>query len=347
MNSNKKIAVCLPTYNESENIVLITQKLDRYLTKYSDKYNCIIVNADNNSIDGTNQLFKETKTSTKKITLLSGDKGKGNNLINYFNWCKENNIDYGITIDADVTSMTSDWIDKYLKSLIVDGSDYVAPIYRRSRYEGSTTNHFAFPVVYGFTGKYIRQPIAGDFAFNKKFIDIINKQEINDSIKQYGIDIFMTLTACCNNLKIDQIELGKKVHKPSYTKMEKMFVEVMDAALFVMNNYNINREYSDDIKINDCFLKTRTFKHKTQAIEMNKKYEIKNIDINKQWINQLVTIINDVNSIDKTKYDSIKQEFIYKATSFWLDAERISTIECENRIVNQAKQIRKIILEGE
>jgi len=50
----------------------------------------------------------------------------------------------------------------------------------------------------------------GNLLFNKRFIELIVKQPVNDSIKKYGIGIFMTLTACCNFLNISQISLGKK-----------------------------------------------------------------------------------------------------------------------------------------
>lgn len=42
------------------------------------------------------------------------------------------------------------WIKRFLDPLIENGCDYVTPLYKRSRYEGSTTNHFAFPLIYDY-----------------------------------------------------------------------------------------------------------------------------------------------------------------------------------------------------
>lgn len=188
---NKKIAVCIPSFNESHIIKLTLKKVDQELKKYMAKgYEVIIVNIDNNSPDKTSNIFIETKTECPKSSIITYEGGKGTNVLRFFKYCQENTIDYAVTIDADVKSMKSNWISKFLKPLLNDNYDYITPIYMRSRYEGSTTNHFAFPLVYAITGKPIRQPIAGDFAFNKKFIDIIVNSPINNAVKHYGIDIF-------------------------------------------------------------------------------------------------------------------------------------------------------------
>lgn len=63
MQSKSKLFVCLPSYNEADNISNITKKVDRALKKSQKKYECIIINADNRSKDGTNEIFNATNTS--------------------------------------------------------------------------------------------------------------------------------------------------------------------------------------------------------------------------------------------------------------------------------------------
>ena len=65
----KKIAVCLPSYNESENISNITLIVDKALKKYNN-YETYIVNADSASTDSTNEIFNNTLTESKKISLI-------------------------------------------------------------------------------------------------------------------------------------------------------------------------------------------------------------------------------------------------------------------------------------
>lgn len=56
----KKIAICLPSFNECKNIQFVTKVINEGLKKYNKNFECYIVNADNNSPDNTNKLFKGT-----------------------------------------------------------------------------------------------------------------------------------------------------------------------------------------------------------------------------------------------------------------------------------------------
>ena len=349
MNSKKKIAVCLPSYNESENIINITKKIDKYLKKYSSDFDIYIVNCDNNSSDHTNDLFNSVDTNSKKISIIYPEKGKGYNLLNFFKFARDNKIDYALTIDSDVVSLEQQWVDSFLTALINDKYDYVVPIYKRSRFEGSTTNHFAFPLVYSITGYKIRQPIAGDFGFNKKFIECIYNKPYNHSITQYGIDIYMTLIACCNQLKIKQIKLKEKKHNPSYSKIENMFLEVLDASIFTLRNICDHhfKFHSDNLEFNNdymCISKNRSFKHKKRALELNSIYHINGIDVETEWILAMARILTNINDdIDPNYYLSL---FIDRATKFWLKAQYMSAIDCEKIIINQANQIRDFCCKG-
>ena len=335
----KKIAICLPSYNESNNISNITLIVDEALKKYSN-YDTYIVNADSASTDSTNEIFNNTLTSSKKVSLISDKKGKGINLLNFFKFCEKENIDYAMCVDSDLLSITTKWISKMLDEMIIRKADYVIPIYKRSRYEGSTTNHFAFPLVYATTGFFIRQPIAGDFGFNKKFIKVINKQKYTNSTMQYGIDIFMTLTACNNNLNVHQILLDKKIHSPSFNKMENMFIEVLDSALhFLKNNKIVYHDLNCDFDLCSNILKSRTFKHKNSALEIKKKYLINNIDVEQEWINIMINIVNNPNCYNSDDYDYIRKIFINRAVDFWMKSQYISSNSCENEILNQCYKI--------
>ena len=173
-----------------------------------------------------------------------------------------------------------------------------------------------------------------------KFIKIINRQPINKAIMQYGIDIFMTLTACYNNLKVSQIELGRKIHNPSYNKMENMFLEVLDAAVFTINkNDNYVLKANSKIIENNSFLSTRKFNHKNRAIELNEQYKIDNVDISKEWVDCMQKLLKNIKDGNHIDYSDIQKKFIYRATTFWLNAEKISSNECERLIINQTKNI--------
>lgn len=342
----KKIAVCIPSYNESHIISDTLRKVDQELIKYQSKgYEVIIINYDNDSPDKTSEIFKNTNTQCPKKSIINKKKGKGINLLKFFKYCHDNDIDYAITLDADVKSMKPNWITKFLEPLILEDYDYVTPIYKRSRYEGSTTNHFAYPIIYATTGYSIRQPIAGDFSFNKNFINTILKYPTCLETEKYGIDIFMTLIACYNNLKITQIKLDKKLHNPSYNKMENMFQEVLKSFLYTWSNLEFNPQLitNKNIENYDCIISSRKFSHKKKAKEMldtySQKISIKDIDIETLWIDKLYNLITNPNSIKEKELEEILNIFIIRATSFWLKSEKMSAANCELEIKQQTEKL--------
>ena len=320
----KKVAICLPSYNESHNIQNITKLIDQDLSALNKEYEFTIVNCDNSSPDETSKLFLDTKTITPKVSILTKNLGKGENLYRFFLYCKENDIDYAITIDSDTESYEDNWIHKFLSTL-ESGYDFVCPTYQRRLEEGNTTNHFAVYAIYYLYGIFLRQPIGGDYGFNKKFIDIILKKELTPNIKKYGIDIFMVITAISNNLRLKEVSLGRKVHGPSYYKMDKIFYQVL------MGFIDSYQEKEIPTKRKRIYYQPFILKHKKWEYMgyFNQKYqdlltyfnytEKDYKKIKKEWIDELIYFFHNVKIIDEEYIDRIQKLFQLRAISFWLE----------------------------
>ncbi len=222
------VVVGIPSYNESKTIRHVTEVAGKGLSKYFPDVRSIIVNCDNNSPDDTKGAFLSAETSVPKkyISTPEGVKGKGNNFWNLFNFCRDVDAKITIVVDADLRSIEPEWI-KYLGYPIQDGYDYVTPFYSRHQFDGTITNHLCYPLVFSLTGLDIRQPIGGEFAFSPKLCSYWLEQPWNDMIRQYGIDIFMSLNALFGGFKVCQAGLGRKVHNASSPKLGAMFEEVV------------------------------------------------------------------------------------------------------------------------
>jgi hypothetical protein len=133
-------------------------------------------------------------------------------------------------VDADLKSITQEWVD-YLLKPVYEGYDFVTPLYSRHQFDGSITNHICFPVVFGMLSLDIRQPIGGEFAFSQKLMDHWLKQKWTEHIRHYGVDMFMTLHAVLGGYKICQSGLGTKIHKSSSPKLGLMFEQVTETLL--------------------------------------------------------------------------------------------------------------------
>jgi len=234
--SNKySVVVGIPSYNESDSISYVTKIVDQGLGEYFPDKKSIIVNVDNNSPDNTKEAFLDTTTRIEKkyISTAHGIRGKGNNILNLFNFAIQVRAEVVIIVDADLKSITKEWIE-YLGRPVADGYDYVTPLYSRHQFDGTITNHICYPVMFGMLSMDIRQPIGGEFAFSPKLIKHLLKQSWTESTKQYGIDIFMSLNAVLGGFKICQSGLGTKIHKASAPKLGIMFEQVIDTLLTVL-----------------------------------------------------------------------------------------------------------------
>lgn len=379
-----KIAVCLPSLNEAANIASITHIVDQGLSEIILKYpyvNAEILNFDSNSIDQTPQIFQQTYThALKQSFIVTNGLGKGRNILDFCEYVINNDIEYCLTIDSDIKSATPAWIVSLLTPLLSGYADYVTPVYKRSRFEGSSTNHFAVPFIFAITGQLIRQPIAGDFGFTKKIAKVFlqNKLLFDPIIEHYGIDIFMSISAINANARIEQINLDKKIHAPSFHKLEYMFPQIASTALLCKKQFNNPKskiETTESIEIN--ILENLEFLHKDEANKMKKNAlsilkELKDykwcsanlienylqssaleipsevqmstlwIDILQEWIIYYQEV-SDINSIQKAG-NELLPFFVLRAVNFWIWSESVSIVQIENAILEQAYQLRNILI---
>ena len=368
-----KIAVCIPTLNEQDTIANTANIIDVGLAKYYKDSEAMIVNSDNDSKDNTRANFLSTPTLSQKVYLKTHDIGKGNNILNFLKFCQKNNIDYAAMIDSDVKSLKPIWIKKLLNATIKQGFDYVTPVYRRNRFEGSTTNHFAMPIIYTFFGKVIRQPIGGEFAFNKKYIEYIIKQPVIDSTLQYGIDIFMTIHAIGGRFSIKEVELGKKIHNPSFTKIRFMPRQVMKSALEALSHYQPSKNGNGRIIFDRHGIdKSRVFKHKEEAKKMlveslkslmsEQKRIVKTINSTSGEVKFLrgetsvrqdcwpVILLEALSiSLSKHNYDQIGEAlsiiFLPRTIRLWFWSINQSADNVEKDIIDQAVETRRLFVQ--
>ncbi|MBR9676331.1 glycosyl transferase [Candidatus Woesearchaeota archaeon] len=224
------LIVGIPSYCEADSIRYVVEQVDKGLTKYFPNHKTLIVNCDNDSPDGTRRVFLETPTNNQKyyVSTPPGLKGKGRNFYNLFLLTQKLGAKGVIVVDADLTSITPEWI-KHLGGQVMEREyDFVSPLYLRHKYDGTITNHLVYPLVFSLLGKNIRQPIGGDFAFSTKLASHWLSQEWKESTHMYGIDNFMTLHALIADFKVCQTGLGSKDHKPSAPKLGPMFLQVID-----------------------------------------------------------------------------------------------------------------------
>ena len=224
------LAVGIPSYNEADTIGFVVDQVARGLERHYPELQTAIINADNFSEDQTKTVFLNMVSGRIPRVYLStprGVRGKGNNLLNLFRYLAPYQPKAVVVVDADLHSITPGWTSSLAKP-VLDGYDFVAPLYSRNEYDGTITNHLCYPLIYGLLGKDLRQPIGGDFAFSGRLMNYWLTRKWRRNTCQYGVDIFMTCEALLGNFRVAQAVLGAKIHKASAPKLGRMFTQVVD-----------------------------------------------------------------------------------------------------------------------
>ncbi len=237
-----EMVVCIPSYNEADSISYPTEQASKGLSRYFADRSSVIINCDNNSPDNTRQVFLDTPTEVPKIYLSTppGVKGKGNNFRNLFRKVVELKAKAVVVVDADLKSITPEWI-KHLGEPLFQGFSYVAPLYVRHKYDGTITNGISYPVTRALYGRRVRQPIGGDFGFSGKLGKVyLESQFWDESVANFGIDIWMTTLAINQKVPICQSFMGRpKIHrtKDPGTHLGPMFRQVVGTIFSMMEPF--------------------------------------------------------------------------------------------------------------
>jgi hypothetical protein len=143
-------------------------------------------------------------------------------------------------VDADLRSITPEWFDLLLRPVLDGGFDYVAPYYKRHKYDGTITNSIIYPLTRALYGRRVRQPIGGDFGISGRLARRFLSRDVwSTDVARYGIDIWMTTTAIAENFRVCQSYLGAKIHdaKDPGSDLSAMLVQVVGSVFSLMETY--------------------------------------------------------------------------------------------------------------
>ncbi len=366
-----EIVVGLASYNEADSIDYPTKQASMGLKKYYGDKTSAILNCDNCSPDGTEKVFMGTETEVPKIFITTppDTPGKGYNFENMFRKVIELDTDILICLDADLLSITPEWV-KYFAEPVLAGYDFVNPVYSRHKYDGTITNNICYPIIYGLFCKNVRQPIGGDFAMSGRFVKHCIQQPWHRTTEEYGIDIFLTMNSIVGDFKTCCTGLGAKVHKPSAPKLGPMFIQVVSTAFMtVLRNFDKWKDLSEveeqklfglkemdppqDLTIDrsaiekqarDGFSQNQAQLEKTLSAELYREFSAMfnggTIDITaEQWVQTVYDMIAAFKVADDKQQlvESLKGLYFGRALAFMNKTWEMSSEEAEVEILEQAK----------
>ncbi len=249
------IVIGIPSYNNADTIGRVIKAAELGLAKYFPKNKGVILVSEGGSVEDTlsaidalqdkyyfeNAFITKPEFETKILgTKYVGASGKGTAIKAILEAAKILNAKAGCMLDSDLRSISPEWIELLITPVIKKGFGLVTPYYSRHKYDGTITNMIAYPLTWSLYGRRVRQPIGGDFGFSLELIESLLAKDVwGTDIARFGIDIWMTTVAICENLKICQSYLGAKIHddKDPGKDLSPMFKQVVGTIFSLMEIY--------------------------------------------------------------------------------------------------------------
>lgn len=236
------VVVAIPSFNEADTIGYVAEQVSKGLVDFFGNQQCVLVNCDNHSTDGTKQAFFDAPGEVPKIYLSTppDQRGKGNNLRNLFARIRDLQAQVGIVVEADVRNLAPQCI-RNLGEPVLRGAGYVCPLYVRHKYEATLTSSIVYPLTRCLYGRRVRQPTSGDFGFKAQLVDsFLDSPVWTEAVAHSGVDIWMTTTALNARMPICQSFMGSpKLHrtKDPSAQLNGSFHQVVGTVFDLMAAY--------------------------------------------------------------------------------------------------------------
>ena len=212
------IVVGIPCYNNDSTIAYVVDMVSEGIAQHFPDLRAVIIISDGGSTDDTREVAKEKTVYPyieKFVTIYRGIPGKGSALRMILEAASFLKSKACLLFDADLRSITPDWVKSLADPVLIHGHDFVAPVYSRYKYDATITNNIAYNLTRALYGKRVRQPIGGDFGLSYAMVDYYYNCEHEiwmTDIAKFGIDIWMTTTAIVGGQSLCQAYLGTKIH---------------------------------------------------------------------------------------------------------------------------------------
>ncbi len=314
------IIIGIPCYNNKETVGRVVRTVQQGLSKYYRDLRSIVMVSDGGSVDDSREEVEQIKPNPWSETLCGiyrGIPGKGCALRSIFEAAKFLKVRSCLLFDADLRSITPEWVKNMAEPILSGKYDYVSPYYRRYKYDGTITNLIVYHLTRSLYGLRVRQPIGGDFALSLPVIEDFLEYDVWETdVGRFGIDIWMTTNVIVKRFRICESRLGVKVHdvRDPTESLGPMFRQVLDTLFELMEDYEpdwrrIKGSESVDILGEVSDLKPKPF-------EVNHAALVENFNIGYEHFGPLWESV-----LEPENFQKLRELTKLKADEFIMDAE--------------------------
>jgi len=217
-----KTIVIIPTYNESENIARLIEKV------LSQDVNIDVLVIDDNSPDGTGSIVEKISSDNQRVILIkrTGKLGLGSAYITGFKYALEQDYENIIEMDGDFShnpESLPDMLEAIKDHDAVIGSRYIVGVcvvywpFRRL-----LLSYFASLYVRIITGMTIKDPTAGFICYSREALQSIDLDKIMSD--GYSFQVEMKYRLWTKKWKLKEIPIIFIDRAYGHSKMSKKIV---------------------------------------------------------------------------------------------------------------------------
>src|SRR2546426_20392 len=146
-HSHADLVVGIPSYRNAATIGHVARAAAEGLRRHFPDARALIVNADGGSEDGPADRVRASADGVPAVAgRYRGPSGKGSAFRAIFEAVSLLDARACAVVDADLRSITPEWIGRLLGPVVAGDADYVTPLYARHKHDGTITNTIAYPL---------------------------------------------------------------------------------------------------------------------------------------------------------------------------------------------------------
>jgi len=238
-----ELLVGIPSYKNAQTIGLVVDRAAEGMQLHYAALHPVLAVVDGGSSDETVSIAANRPLPPpvrRVVTTYQGIQGKGSAVRAIFEIARMLGAKVCILLEADLTSLSSDWIQKLAAPILSGEYDLAVPLYARPLVEGAVTDILAYPMTRLLYGADVRQPMAGDFAVSGALASNLFERDVWETdVARHGIDIWMTTVAINENIRMCQVRLGTKIEdkREAAVSIDPGFIQSVGTLFRMMEIY--------------------------------------------------------------------------------------------------------------
>jgi hypothetical protein len=244
------LAVAVLTYNNADTIKGVVTAAAEGVARHLPDLSAALIAADGGSSDGTPGLMDaaglpvvpiryEPPAGERVAVPFHGVPGRGEALRAAFSAARELHARALVVLEADVVSITPEWIRDLATPILRDKADFICPAYTRHRWEGTVTRLMLAPLVRALYGRRIHQPFGGQQALSARLLDHLVVHPKWDWTGPDVTDLWITGAAIADGFSVWEAWLGSHVvrSRTRTTDLPGMVSRTLGAAFTIMDRH--------------------------------------------------------------------------------------------------------------